>query len=279
MKGKRWQIAVALLPICFLTAQQPIPPSSQQASREGFRQPSPEAMRKIAEMRQRMRANAIAINDLAGHIQSLDDARKLVDLVAGEFAKELPPKWAKKSMRNRIARAEYEAAYDPGSLIPEQRVADAWNDYAQKIGAPPEYYVAAAEIHTMRDSYYVDSQISWARGFQDIWTVPNIYAVGQDGKVANGCRALEAINILWQVANQPELLRGTRELTKKGRLMSDMYKNPTKPPAPGSEKSYVTFRVAPPNPVEQAAVRYMHEHGERGLNSAIEGLLKNLLAG
>lgn len=281
MNGKLWRFAAALLPICFVSAQQPGPETQPPANREGFRHPSPEAMRQITEQWQRMRANANAIDDLAGHVQSPDDAQKLVDLVAAEFSKELPPKWATRSIRNLIARAEYETAYDPGVLIPEQHIADAWNDYLQKIGAPQEIYVTAAEIHTLRDTYYVTSQLSWAQGNQNIWTVPNIYAVGPDGKVANGCRALEVLNILWQLANQPELLQGTRELMKNGQVWSDMVKNPSKPPAAGSEKSYFTVRVTmmPPNPIEQAALHYMHDHGARGLNSAIEGLLKNLFAG
>jgi hypothetical protein len=281
MNKKLWRLAAALLPVCFLSAQQPGVQAPQPANGGGFRQPSPEAMRRITEQWQRMREHANAINDLAGHIQSLDDAHKLVDLVGAEFSHELPPKWATRSLRNRIARAEYETAYDPGALIPEQHIADAWNDFLQKIGAPHESYVTAAEIHTLRDTYHVNSQLFWAGGNQNIWTVPNIYAVGQDGKVANGCRALEALNILWQLANQPELLQGTRDLIKKGQLWSDMVKNPSKPPAPGSEKGYATFLVMqrPPNPVEQAALQYMRDHGAHALNSAIEGLLKDLFAG
>jgi hypothetical protein len=271
MNGKFWRFAAALLPICFLSAQHPNPP--------GPRQPSPETLRHAAELRQRMRVRATAINELASRIQSLDDARKLVDLVAAEFSDELPPKWATRSIRNRIARVEYETAADPGSLIPEQRVADAWNDYLQKIGAPEESYVTAAEIHVLRDSLYVEAQFFWARGNQTVWTVFNIYAVGADGKVANGCRAIEVLNILWQLGNQPEVLQGMRELIKKNQRMSDLIKEPSKPPAPGAEKGYVTLVQRPPNPVEQAAVHYMKDHGVRALNGAIEGLLKDLFSG
>ena len=282
MNGKLWLFAAGLMPICLLSAQQPGSQSPQQSSRQVFVGPSSEAMRQAAERRKLMQAKANAINDLAGHIESLDDAHKLVDLVAAEFSKELPPKWATRSIRDRIARAEYEAAYDPGSLIPEQHIADAWNDYLQKIGAPPESNVTAAEIHTLRDSHYVTAQLAWARGIENIWTVPNIYALGQDGKVANGCRALEVLNILWKLGNQPEALQNTRALIKKGELLSEKYKNPSKPPAPGTEKSSVmavTARMMPPNPVQQAALRYMHDHGERALNRAIEGLLTELFAG
>jgi len=288
MKLKLSRFAAALLPVCFLSAQQPDPQTSQQPQPEvqsqpvpgGSHGPSPEAMRQIAERWRLMREHANAINDLAGHIQSPDDARKLVDLVADEFSKELPPRWATRSIRSRIVRAEYETAYDPGSLIPEQHVADAWNDFLQKIGAPPETYVTTAEIHTLRDTNYVTSQLSWARNNQNIWTVPNIYAVGQDGKVANGCRAIEVLNILWQLANQPEALQFARELTRKGPLLSDTYKNPAKPSAPGSEKAYMAVQVVrmPPNPIEQAAQHYMHNHGARAFNKAIEGLLQDLFA-
>jgi hypothetical protein len=279
MNGKLGRFAVALLPICLLSAQQPSSQAPQQANREGFWQPNPEAMRQATERRQRMRAHAVAINDLAGRIQSPGDAHELVDLVAAEFSNELPPEWATRSIRNRIARAEYEAAYDPGALIPEQHIADVWNDYLQKIGAPQESHVTAAEIHTLRDSYYVTSQLSWAHGNQNVWTVPNIYAVGQDGKVANGCRALEVLNILWQLGNQPDVLEGTRALIKDGQFLSDQFKNPSKPPAPGSGKSFVSIRSVPPNPVQQAALRTMRDHGVRALNSAIQGLVQELFAG
>ena len=234
-------------------------------------------MRQLTEQRQRTQASAAAINDLAGHIQSPNDASKLVELVAAEFSHELPPKWATRSVRKSIARAEYEAA-DPGALIPEQHIADAWNDFLQTIGAPQESFVTAAEIHTLRDSCYVTSQLSWARGNQNIWTVPNLYAVGEDGKVANGSRALEVLNILWQLANEPEVLQGTRDLIKRGQLMSDMYKNPSKPPAPGATRASVSIRTMPPNPIQNAAQHYANDHGVHALNSAIEDLLQRLFA-
>ena len=283
MNWKLWRLAAAILPICCLSAQQPSPQDPQPANRDSFEPPSAEAMRQLDEQRKRMIANAVAINDVAGHIQSLDDANKLVDLVAAEFSDELPPTWAARSVRQRIARAEYEAAADhgslnSGSLIPEQHIADVWNDFLQRIGAPQESFVTAAEIHTLRDSYAVTAKLAWAHGNQSVWTVPNLYAVGEDGKVANGSRALEALNILWQLGNQPEALQGTRDLIKKGQLLSDLYKTPSKPSAPGSAKAFVSVRMMPPNPIEIAAQHYRRDHGDRALNSAIEGLLKSLFA-
>ena len=160
MNGKLWRFAAALLPICFLSAQPPAPQNPQPPNFRHFPRPSPEVMRQIAEERQRMREHSIAINNLAGHIQSLDDARKLVDLVYAEFSHGLPPKWATRSIREHIALAEYGFAAE-GALIPEQHIADAWNDYLRRIRAPQNSYVTATEIHTLRDTSYTSSQFFW----------------------------------------------------------------------------------------------------------------------
>ena len=79
----------------------------------------------------------------------------------------------------------------------------------------------------------------------------------------------------------PEVLQDTRELIKKNELWSDMYKNLSKSPVPGSEKGYAAVGIVqmPPNPVEQAALHYMRDHAARALNDAIEGLLKDLFVG
>jgi len=85
----------------------------------------------ITALRRKQCANANAINDLAGHVQLLNYARKLVDHAAAEFSNELPLKWATRSIRNPIARAEFEFTADPSALIPEQHVVDVWNDYLE----------------------------------------------------------------------------------------------------------------------------------------------------
>jgi hypothetical protein len=292
MNSKLWRFAAALLPICLLSAQQPNPQSLQQSNQvppqpnQGsqqlivqYQQPSPEVMRQIAERWQRAREHANAINDAASHIQSLDDARKLVNLVADEFSDELPPKWITHSIRERIARAEYESAADPGSLIPDQHIADVWNDFVEKIGAPQETMLNAAEIHYLRDGQYVSARLSWSRGGggQQIWTIPGVFALGPDGKVANGSRALEAIRLVWLLGNSTDDFAGIHSEAQKGVLLSDLIAHPEKPPAPGTATGYMTARIVS-FPVQQAANRYMHDHGARALNNAVEGLLKSLIA-
>jgi hypothetical protein len=272
MDRKLALFAVALLPVALLCAQdqKPLSPAAHM--------PSPEAMRQATEMQQRVRQSAIQINDLAGHIQTPDDAHKLVDLIAGEFSHELPPKWATRHIRNQIARAEYESAADPRALIPEQQIADAWNDFVERIGAPPDTLLATADVHYLRDAQYVSAQLSWARGMQNIWTVPAVYAVGQDGKVANGARALEAIGLLWGLASRTQDFQALHAAAQKGILLSDRIPHPEKPPAPGRVRSMVTFRTVA-FPIDLAARQYIRDHGAGSFNHAVEELLDDLIPG
>ncbi len=276
MNTKLWRFAVALLPLCFLSAQQPAP-QAPPANRPGFQPPSPEVMRKIAEQRRTMEAHATAINDVASHIQSLDDARQLVDLVAAEFSNELPPRWATGSIRKRIAQAEYESVANPGSLISEQHIADVWNDFVKKIGAPQETTLTAADVHYLRDAQYVSARIFWVRE-QDIWTIPGVFAVGPDGKVANGSRTLEAIRLLWLLGSNEDDFPGIHAATQKGILFSDLLKQQAKSSSSHAQGGVVVFRTTS-YPVQQAAFRYQRDHGARALNRAIEDLLKNLCNG
>jgi hypothetical protein len=281
MTGKLRRFAAALLPICFLSAQEPSPQSQQQPNQSPqqrnfqYQPPSPEVLRHAEELRQQMRDQSIAIDELASKIQSLDDARKLVDLVAAEFSNELPPKWATRSVRDRIARAEFESAADPGSLIPEQHIADVWNDFVEKIGAPQETILNAAEIHYLRDGQCVSARLGWSEGQQQIWTIPGIFALGPNGKVANGSRALEAIRLLWILGNLTDDFAGIHEQVQKGVLLSDLFPHPEKPWKPTG--GYASVRVVS-YPVQQAASHYMHDHGARALDHAIDGMLKDLLA-
>lgn len=266
MKVKLVIFATVLLPLGFLHSQQPQPSPHM---------PSPEALREAYALQQRDRQHAIQMNDLAGNIRTPADARKLVDLVAEEFSPGLPAKWATRGIRARIARAEYESAADPGALIPEQHIADAWNDFIEQIGAPQDTTMTAADIHYLRDASYVSSQLFWVRGSQTIWTIPGIYALEADGKVAHGSRALEAISLLWLLATSTDDFPGIHEATQKGALLSDSIPHPEKPPAPGAREGRVGVRIVS-FPVANAARQYIQTHGAAAFNHAVEGLLNQL---
>ena len=230
----------------------------------------------MAEVRQRDRDHAIVIDYVASRIQSPDEARKLVDLVAAEFSDEMPKRWASRSIRERVALAEYKSATDPGSLIPEQRIADVWNDFVTKIGAPKETMLNAAEIHYARDAQYVSAQLSWTNYGKNIWSVPGVFALGPDGKIAKGARALEAIRLLWNLSNNDDFA-GTHKQVEKGVLLSDLYPHPDRL-IPPSQRSGTMMAGIVSFPVQGAAMQYMRNHGVRAFDRQIESMLKELLA-
>lgn len=222
------------------------------------------------------RQAAIQMNALAGHIRSKTDARELTDAITKIFAEQLPPGWATDSVRDRVAHAEYEAVADPSRLISEQRIADVWNEYVREIGAPDETLVNAAEIHNMRDAAYAVGELMWMRGIQTIWTMPNIYAVGADGKVASGCRAVEALRVLYELDNRFENLRGARERLQKGVVASDSIKESRQESKQGQKTTARLQAMADTNPVRPAEYRYVREQGNDRLNQLLERLFDEL---
>jgi hypothetical protein len=222
--------------------------------------PDPEMLQRAREASERNRQAAIRINQLAQQIQSEADARELVAAIAAVFEKELPPVWATRGICERVARAEYQSVHD-SALIPEQRIVDVWNEYVRQIGAPDEAFVNVAEIHNLRDSEFTGARYMWARKGQQIWTVPSIYAVGDDGKVAEGCRAIEAIRVIYDLYEFRNL-QGARDRIKRGVLVSDLVKNVSNStPRSGVARLDVHTSV---NPVQDAERRYLQEHGPVG---------------
>src|SRR5712671_1815037 len=123
-----------VLTLVFGYPQQESPKPEEQAA----------AQQQASLLRERHRQAAIRMNELAAHINSEADARAFVDAVADMFADSLPPAWATRGIRERIARAEYEAVSDPLRQVPEQRIADVWNKYVREIGASEEAVVTVA---------------------------------------------------------------------------------------------------------------------------------------
>jgi hypothetical protein len=158
-----------LLALVFGYAQQESPTPEERA-----------AARQEASLRyDRFRQESIRINELAGNIKSEADARAFVDSVADMFADSLHPSWVTTGIRERIADVE-------------------------------EAIVTVAEIHSMRDTMFATGQVAWSRGRgQSAWTMPNIYAVGDDGKVAEDCRAVEALRVLYDLDQMFDNLRST----------------------------------------------------------------------
>jgi hypothetical protein len=219
---------------------------------------------------------AIRINELAGRIHSEADASIFVSEIAGLFAKELPPAWASGSIRQRVAHAEYESVRNPATLIPEQRIVEVWNQYVKEIGAPDEATVSVAEIHNMRDGSFTFGQLMWARGNQTIWTMPNGYAHGSDGKVAEGCRALEAIRVMHDLEDLFQNLRGARDRLRRGIVPSEEIKKRVGEPNPQPHGSVRLEARADTNPTRPAEQRYVQEHGTVAYDQLLARLFDEL---
>jgi len=225
------------------------------------------------------RQRAIHINDLAGNIHSEADARAFVDAVAEELTGHRHMSWTTRRIRRRVAHAEYEAVSDPSRQIPEQRIVDIWNEYEREIDAPEETLVTVAELHNLRDSMYLGaSQITWKRELgQSIWTMPNIYALDADGKVASGCRAVEALKIIHDMHDMFQNVRFARQRVQKGVLPSEAFQqrqlNPAQP-AKAMFSSGGLLATSIRNPIPPAVYRFQQEHGER----AYQQLLRRLFA-
>jgi len=237
--------------------------------------PSPiDLQQRAQDEYERHRQAAIRINELAGQIHSESDATTLVAEIAAVFDKELPPAWATYDIRERVARTEYEAVHDPGKLVSEQRIVEVWNRYIREIGAPDEALVMAAEVHNMRDADLTAAQWMWARGSQTIWTMPNIYAVGSDGRVADGCRALEAARVIHDLDSLFPNLRAARNRVRKGIVPSEELRGQSN--LQPHSTALLLKAEADVNPVRAAEGRYIQEHGLYNYNQLLKRLFDEL---
>ena len=225
---------------------------------------------------ERHKQAAIRINDLTGRIQSEADASTVVSEIAGLFPRELLPAWASGSIRQRVAHAEYETARNPARLIPEERIVDVWNQYVKEIGAPDEAIVSVAEIHNMRDGSFTVAQLMWARGHQTIWTMPNVFALGPDGKVADGCRALEALRVIHDLDGLFQNLRGARDRLRSGIVLSDEIKKRVAGSTQQVKGSLLLAAHADDNPVRSAEHTYVQEHGPIAYDQLLKRLFDEL---
>ena len=107
LKGRRMVMNRKLILVAAATTLISLSPAQQD--RAGNPQMSMQPSISANEIH---RQAAIQMNELAGHIRSLSDSRRFVDMIAKMFADDLAPKWASRSIRDRVAHAEYESATD-----------------------------------------------------------------------------------------------------------------------------------------------------------------------
>jgi hypothetical protein len=217
---------------------------------------------------------AIQINDLSGRVNSDADAQALVDAVGDALRDSLPPAWLTAGIRSRVAHAEYQAVSNRLRLIPEQRIADVWNTYVREIGAPDGTVVTAVEIHFMRDADWATSQLFWKREDQTIWTMPNLFAVSPEGKLAEGCRALETLRIFYDL-DRFNNLRSVRQRVQKNALVSDELRN-RKEATPKHGFTIGTIITSPTDSIHDAERKYVQQHGADHLLGVVAILFDQL---
>ena len=94
-----------------------------------------------------------------------------------------------------------------------------------------------------------------------IWTVSNIYALGPDGKLAEGCRPIETLRIFYNLNGMFDDLRGARDRVRRGTLVSDEIRKRQENPPP-RQNTVVRLEVrVDTNPVRPAEFRYAQQHG------------------
>jgi len=230
------------------------------------------------------REQAVVINDLAGKIHSEQDARKVVDQVAEILTNHRHLMWAARSYRHRVAHAEFEAVSSSSGLIPEQRIVDVWNEYIREVDGPEETLVTAAELHNLRDALYTSaSRYIWPREIsRSIWTMPNIYAVDSSGRVAEGCRALEALKLIHDMHDTFMNVRIARaRVAQGGWLVSEnliQRGEGNSMQMPAHRFSVAELQTAGKNNavVQNAAQRYVQSHGEDAYDQMIRRLFDEL---
>jgi len=225
---------------------------------------------------ERHKQAAIRTNELAGQVHSQADANALVSEIAAVFAKELPAAWSAAVVRERVARAEYEAVRNRASLVSEQRLVEVWNQYVREIGAPDEAVVTIAEIHNLRDAGFTVAQLMWARGDRTVWTAPNVYALGPDGRVADGCRAIEAVRVIYDLDDLFQNLRGARNRVRRAIVPSDVVKKRVADPSLHSQSTVRFEAHVDTNPIRPAEQRYLQEHGAEAYGQLLARLFDEL---
>jgi len=130
----------------------------------------------------------------------------------------------------------------------------------------------------MRDATYAIGQVMWTQGTnQTIWTMPNIYAIGPDGKVADGCRAIEALRVIYDLNMLFENLRSARQRMRKGIVASDEIGKRLENANPNQKTTARFEGRVDNNPLRPAEYGYVREHGVDDFNQLLERSFVELL--
>ena len=128
----------------------------------------------------------------------------------------------------------------------------------------------------MRDGSFTLAQLMWARGNQTIWTSPNLFALGSDGKIADGCRAIEAVRVIHDLEDLFQNLRGARNRVQRGIVPSEEIKKRAGEPRPQTHGWVRLEAHADTNPIRPAEQRFVQEHGSLAYDQLLARLFDEL---
>jgi hypothetical protein len=180
-----------------------------------------------------------------------------------------------------VARAEFAAVSDPAELIPEERIAEVWNEYVREIEAPEEALVTVAELHNFRALDFHFSQHNWQLGrTRSIWSMPNIYAVDSTGALAEGCRALEALKIINNLHDQFSRVHFARQRVEGATSNGEAAQKKLAAPVIGRGRMVASTHLQTPayaDPIRPAVSRYQQGHGQHEYDQLVRLLFDELL--
>ena len=104
----------------------------------------------------------------------------------------------------------------------------------------------------------------------------NVYALGLDGKVADGCRALEALRVIHDLNDLFQTLRGASDRLRMGIVPSEEVKNRVGEPNPQPYSKTRLEAHADTNPIRPAEQRYLQEHGSVAYDQLLARLFEEL---
>jgi hypothetical protein len=106
--------------------------------------------------------------------------------------------------------------------------------------------------------------------------MPNVFALGLDGKVADGCRVVEALRVIHDLDDLFQNLRGARDRLQKGVVPSEEIKKHVGEPNPQSHGTVRFEAHADTNPIRPAERRYVQEHGSEAYTQLLFRLFNEL---
>lgn len=142
------------------------------------------------------------------NINSIQDVDTYIDAIIQRFQPELSSRFGVISfspefdeMRSRVAAAEYRAVSNHSARIPETLIASVFNDVMNTWNAPTWTRISVEELHAYR------ILLATMR-------YPASIARSKDGAVADSCRPVEAVLLLYRLEREHGIPSGLRDTLK-----------------------------------------------------------------